>query len=557
MKKQYKTVLGLLGIALILTFAISLSYAYYSVGGKQDLANTFRSGCLNITLEKESDAITINNAIPSKDIEMLGETPYSFTIHNTCSTSTNYSINLESIGDSATSIAPEFIKVALSSSTSDNMISILNSNPLVATFISGAYESHNLYKGTIAGNATKEFKLRLWLDYDATKEAANKVFTSKINVIANPDLVVDDYSEVKLSLQNGNLVGRITGAATSATYCIAKENGCNPTTEVTITNNEITIPWTPSADPQYACVKLNNSKVICSSIYHDVTAPTDPILAFDSNYNLLLSGSTDDQSEVTYFFSTDGTTYTEGNTVPLTESTDVYAYSIDASGNKSNIVRKTVTIANSRTEATPTKYYCSYTNQYYATQSEATNACKEVIDNTYTGSRRYYCSDTGTYQTSSVCDSSYSVAASHSYKCHPQATLSGSTCYATSEISIGQCSASLCNEGYSDNRDGTCTCNYSAPAGDVYTCSSGTLSGTRCIIDDSYTGSVRYYCSDTGTYQTSSTCGSTSTTNHTTNTKYYCSISNAYYDNVSSAESACTNYCATGSYHNNKCFSLN
>ena len=173
----------------IIGIIVGVSYAFFSIGGSQEQANTFTSGCLNISLTDASSSISLSNIYPITDVEGLEGTSYDFTIENTCSTSTNYSINLESLNQVSNSLSADYIKVSLSSDTVDNVISILSNNTSVTPEIDGAYESYNLYTGVLGASETKTYHLKLWLDYDATvEEAANKVYESKINVIANPEI---------------------------------------------------------------------------------------------------------------------------------------------------------------------------------------------------------------------------------------------------------------------------------------------------------------------------------------------------------------------------------
>ena len=267
-KKSTKITLLIGGILVVLLGVIGITYAFFATSGSQEQANTFyTSGCLNITLTDASAAIDSNHAYPITDIAGLEETSYDFTIENTCSTSTNYQINLESLNQVANLLDADYIKVALSSDTVDNIISILSSNTPITPSVSGAYEAYNLYTGTIAGNETKTYHLRLWIDYDATVEqAANKVYESKINVIANPEIQVTDTLEAMFALNEDTLTSTLTSNVTSASYCTSTDNICTPTTNASITNNSYSITLEENDNKQMVCTRLNGtSKVICSN----------------------------------------------------------------------------------------------------------------------------------------------------------------------------------------------------------------------------------------------------------------------------------------------------
>ena len=266
MKKSTKITLLVAGALIILVGIIGITYAFFSTGGSQEQANTFTSGCLNISLTDASSSISLSNIYPVTDIEGLEGTSYDFTITNTCDTSANYSINLESLNQVSNSLSADYIKVALSSDTVGNVISILSDNTSVTPEIDNAYESYNLYTGTLGASETKTYHLKLWLDYDATVEqAANKVYQSKINVIANPETQVVDNLEATFELNDTTLTSNLTNNVTSATYCTTTDNICTPSTSATIANNNYTVDLEPNENNQMVCTRLNGtSKIICS-----------------------------------------------------------------------------------------------------------------------------------------------------------------------------------------------------------------------------------------------------------------------------------------------------
>ena len=266
MNKSTKISLLIGGIVVVLIGVIGITFAFFSTGGIQDTANTFQSGCLNISLTSNSNSISLSNILPIIDVEGLAGTSYDFTIENTCNTATNYQVNLESLNEQANSLGADYIKASLSSDTNDNVISILSNNPSVTPEVDGAYEAYNLYTGILNADETKTYHLRLWLDYDATVEqAANKVYSSKINVVANPEIQVVDILEAKFSIENTTLTSTLTSNVTSANYCVTTDNICNPTTNANISNNSYTIELEESEEEQVVCTRLNGtSKTICS-----------------------------------------------------------------------------------------------------------------------------------------------------------------------------------------------------------------------------------------------------------------------------------------------------
>ena len=283
MKKRI--IILVVSLIVVTGIIIGVSYAFFSTGGTQETANTFTSGCLNISLTDASASINLNNIYPITDIEGLDTTSYDFTITNTCNTDANYEINLESLNQASNSLSADNLKVSLSSDTVGNVISILSDNTSVTPEIDNAYEAYNLYTGTLKASETKTYHLKLWLDYDATVEqAANKVYQSKINVVANPEIQVVDNLEATFELNDKTLTSNLTSNVTSATYCTTTDNICTPNTNATINNNSYTVDLssiTPKtkqvattlgnitvnvSSSQMVCTQLNGtSKIVCSN----------------------------------------------------------------------------------------------------------------------------------------------------------------------------------------------------------------------------------------------------------------------------------------------------
>ena len=262
------------GVLVVLAGVIGITFAYFSTGGVQDTANTFNSGCLNISLTNESTSINLTDAYPITDAEGLETTSYDFTVKNNCNSATNYQINLESLqisleslNEQVNSLGADYIKVSLSSDTVDNVISILSSNTSVTPSIDNAYESYNLYTDSLDANEEKNYHLKIWVDYDATVEqAASKTYTSKINVIANPETTVVDTLEAQFSIKNTTATATLTENVTSASYCTTTGNICTPSTSATISDNSYTVELEELEEEQIVCTQLNGtSKIICSN----------------------------------------------------------------------------------------------------------------------------------------------------------------------------------------------------------------------------------------------------------------------------------------------------
>ncbi len=266
MQKKIKNLFIIEGIVLLIILSIGIGYAFLSTSDKQELANTFTSGCLNITIENESSSINLNNQIPITDIEGLEKDNYSFKIHNTCKNSTNYQINLESLNKTENTLDIKYVKVSISSNTMDNIITKLSDNDKAENLIVKSYDSRTLYSGILEGEATKEFTLKEWIDYDTTVEqGASKTYQSQINVIAGTNFNVSNTPEIQYTFKDGLYIGKITGDATTGKYCITTANKCEPSTNLDIEEKTAKIEIGNIKEKNMVCTSLGDKRTYCSN----------------------------------------------------------------------------------------------------------------------------------------------------------------------------------------------------------------------------------------------------------------------------------------------------
>ena len=261
----------------------------------------------------------------------------------------------------------------------------------------------------------------------------------------------------------------------------------------------------------YAIDKNNIKSMYYINTVSTKSRPTVPNINFDSNYDIVLSGSTSKNGNVEYFYSTDNQNFTKGSKISLTNSSTIYYYGVDIEGYKSDVGSKVVTITSSSNGTVSNSYYCSKTN---------------------------------TYQTSSTCSYSYSATRETTPQCSVGSyDYSSGYCYGTYGISRGWTWADCQNTcgsdvfggypwtcEYNSSRDGYyCSFNYGSPTyNTTYSCpNGGTLSGATCT-GVTYNGTL----------------------------KYKCSINNTYHDTQASAQTSCANYCSVGVYYNSKCYKL-
>jgi len=217
MDKKKKYLLGI-GVLLIFSIIIGISYAYWSLTLKQVDKNVVMSDCFKITFVGEND-INLTNAYPMQDSELYSfyesATPYHFTITNTCESNASGVINLETLS-SAKKLADDYIDVILYEGTKNyldiakansestdvystkgegrvyNDINIydysLKGNPInTEKVLSEALTAYKLHEFTLEPLEVKQFNLLEYMSQDTPPidEVMNASFESKITVTMN------------------------------------------------------------------------------------------------------------------------------------------------------------------------------------------------------------------------------------------------------------------------------------------------------------------------------------------------------------------------------------
>ena len=179
MKKKNKVILLSVGILLVLSLIIGFTYAFYMFSVSQEGTNTFSSDCFRIEYT-DSNAISLEDAFPISESEASDLVPYTFTVSNVCNSSIDYKINIEELNTSNLDI--NSIRFKLDNHFSQILGSIDNNDP--ATFVNqNVLLSKTIFNGSLMGNSSRTFNLKLWVDENSTVEqSANKTFESKVVV---------------------------------------------------------------------------------------------------------------------------------------------------------------------------------------------------------------------------------------------------------------------------------------------------------------------------------------------------------------------------------------
>ncbi len=173
-----------ISVVLLILLGIGLSYSMWNMSTSQETSNVIASSeCFDVSITSQENNINLQNAYPISNEKGKSLTPFTFTVTNVCETAAKYSINLESLKGST--LSSEFLDVMLN----NGEIKRLNTYSSADKVNSSSVESRELETGILGNKESRDYSLRLWIDYDTTMEDLNnetKVLKSKIMVIGTP-----------------------------------------------------------------------------------------------------------------------------------------------------------------------------------------------------------------------------------------------------------------------------------------------------------------------------------------------------------------------------------
>ena len=188
LNKKHKIILIVIGILIITSITIGISYAYWQLTHKQTGNNELTAGCFEVTFEETGSDIVLTNTFPIIDEEGLQQVPYKFKIKNTCTIAAQYNITLNSFGTTNV-MADSSIKYAFglsnkNKSTYDkkNLTTAQENIDTSNIDLNDLIKSYIIESGYLRVGEEKEFSLYLWMDELADNDQMNKIFSAKIYV---------------------------------------------------------------------------------------------------------------------------------------------------------------------------------------------------------------------------------------------------------------------------------------------------------------------------------------------------------------------------------------
>ena len=169
---------------------ISVSYAFFVLYLRQTDNNAVTAlSCFTSTLTEENSAINLSNEFPIKDEDGIKKTPFTFKITNNCNNYVKAYITIDPLKEgTANYILSKYMKANVSTkgSTDGTSLIIGTQNTKV---LDNKHNGYIIKEVGLNSKESKEFDLRLWIDYDTTKEqAAGMTYLSQVVIVTEPGI---------------------------------------------------------------------------------------------------------------------------------------------------------------------------------------------------------------------------------------------------------------------------------------------------------------------------------------------------------------------------------
>ena len=175
-------------VALVLILIIGGTYAWLTTTVKGTKKVEIEAGTLKLTLD-EGNEINAADTVPMTDIEGLKTAAYTFTLKNTGTITSEYTIYIDddTIDDTKQRLDDDALKYSLKKNDEDQTMALLSTLKVDGERV--------LESGRIEPQKTNTYELRLWIKEDATtndvqvkkddESVVGRVFAGKLRIEAS------------------------------------------------------------------------------------------------------------------------------------------------------------------------------------------------------------------------------------------------------------------------------------------------------------------------------------------------------------------------------------
>ena len=186
-KKRLKVYYSLL--VSVLCF-IGVSFALFTLFLRQSDNNAVTAlSCFSTTLTEENSAITLTDEYPIPDEDGIKKTPFTFKITNNCNNYVKAYITLDPLKEGTSNyILSKYMKANVSTKGTTDGTSLIIGNQDTKV-LENKDNGFIVKEIDLAPKESKEFDLRIWIDYDTTKEqASGMTYLSQVVIVTEPGI---------------------------------------------------------------------------------------------------------------------------------------------------------------------------------------------------------------------------------------------------------------------------------------------------------------------------------------------------------------------------------
>ncbi len=187
--KNKKVMIIIVSMLIVIILLLALTYAYFrtELFGSEEIVKV---GTLDLVLDETSEGISLDNAVGISDSEGLSLDGSTFELRNNGNKAIDYKIYLDdnTIGDNDTRIDDKYLKYNLNKNGLDSGAYLLTSIK--------SNSSRIIDSGTIEGDSTNKYNLKLWITDEVDGNYSGQVFSGKLRVEASQERVKPNEPEL-------------------------------------------------------------------------------------------------------------------------------------------------------------------------------------------------------------------------------------------------------------------------------------------------------------------------------------------------------------------------
>ena len=194
MDKNKKIIFSVIGLIILITLVIGVTYAAFSYSKAGSTLNTITTGTITMTYNEAKNGITIDNALPMNEEEgkllSADNQVFDFTTNLEIAGNTSISYEVTAQKDISSTLSDENVRLYLQkctdgSSYNDEVLNPTKYTPITSDDEYGAKTGEMILDtGSTSSNATYYYRLRMWVDSSYEISEVSKSFTVTVNVYA-------------------------------------------------------------------------------------------------------------------------------------------------------------------------------------------------------------------------------------------------------------------------------------------------------------------------------------------------------------------------------------